>query len=163
MEFFNKIKKNINNVINSNKQRPYPFLIIFLILIIFTTISYFLYNQNIKQFLDKKFVLNREFINKQNDNTDNNVTVIYFYTEWCPYCKKSRPEWESFKELVQMNSFSNNVEFQEVDCDNDPDLANKYKIEGYPTIKLLYRGEVYDYDAKLESKTLLHYLQSIIQ
>ena len=81
MEFFNKIKKNINNVINSNKQRPYPFLIIFLILIIFTTISYFLYNQNIKQFLDKKFVLNREFINKQNDNTDNNVTVIYFYTE----------------------------------------------------------------------------------
>ena len=123
-----------------------------------------MFSKHIKEFLNKKFVLNREFVNNdiKKNKLEKKITIIYFYTEWCPYCKKSKPEWESFKELVDLQSFSDLIEFNEIDCDKNSEIANKYKIEGYPTIKLIYKGEIYDYDAKPDSKMLLEFVESII-
>ena len=87
---------------------------------------------------------------------------MYFYTEWCPYCKKSKPEWNSFKELVKMQSFRDKVDFKEIDCDENNEIANNYNIEGYPTIKFIYKDQVYDYDAKPDANLLLEFTQDII-
>lgn len=153
------ISSNIISSINDIKSKPESLILPIFIILLFSIISYILFSKNIKEFINKKFVLNKEFVNK---NTDNNATIIYFYTEWCPYCKKSRPEWNLFKELVELQSFKETLTLKEVDCDKNPEIADNYKIEGYPTIKLIYNGEVYDYDAKPESKTLLQFVESII-
>jgi len=164
MDTFNKIKKNSINSINTSidnlKEKPHLLILPLLLIIIFSIVGYILFSKNIKDLLNKNFVLNREFINKTNDSK-NDITVIYFYTDWCPYCKKSKPEWNKFKELIKLQDSNKNIEFKEIDCDKNEQMANKYKIEGYPTIKLIYNGEVYDFDAKPESQTLVEFVQSI--
>ena len=42
-------------------------------------------------------------------------------------------------------------------------IAEKYDIKGYPTIKLIYKGEVYDYDAKPEKANLIKFLETSIE
>tara|TARA_R110002072_G_scaffold244302_3_gene403655 strand:+ start:7183 stop:7695 length:513 start_codon:yes stop_codon:yes gene_type:complete len=167
MESFNNIKKNISNKItyslNDIRSKPESLIMPIILIILFSIIGYILFYKNVKDFIKNKFVLNKEFLNEDaNDDSKKNVTIIYFFTEWCPYCKKSRPEWNSFKELIEMQSFNDKILFKEIDCDKNPEMADRYKIEGYPTIKLIYNGEVYDYDAKPDSKILLEFVESII-
>lgn len=166
MEKLLNFKKNITDQLTSSindiQYKPQILILPAILILIFSIIGYILFSKNIKDFINKKFVLNKEFINENNINNDKNATIIYFYTEWCPYCKKSRPEWNSFKELLQLQSFKETISLKEVDCDKNPEIADNYNIEGYPTIKLIYKDEVYDYDAKPESKTLLQFVESII-
>ena len=35
----------------------------------------------------------------KNEN-NNDVIIYFFFTEWCPYCKKALPEWEKFTDYV---------------------------------------------------------------
>ena len=58
------------------------------------------------------------------------------------------------------------VLFTEVNCTNEsPEvekMINKYKIEGYPTIKLLKDGNVIEYDAKPSKDTLEQFLNTVL-
>ena len=56
------------------------------------------------------------------------LTVIKFSAVWCGPCKKLKPIYESIKLATK------DVEFKEVDIDNDSDTAAKYKIMSIPTI-----------------------------
>jgi thiol-disulfide isomerase/thioredoxin len=87
------------------------------------------------------------------------VDVYYFYTTWCPYCVKARPEWDKFKKFWE-NKKKNGymLNFTEIDCDKNESLASKYEIETYPTIKLVKDGKVYDYDAKPSVENLNKFL-----
>jgi thiol-disulfide isomerase/thioredoxin len=156
MENFNKTKDSIinefYNTYDKVRLNPQMLLLPFLTIIFFTIIGYFLFNKQMKNMINDKFKLNHEFVNKENHNTKN--VIIYFYTEWCPYCKKSN--------LVELQSYKDKFTFQEIDCDKETAMADNYKIEGYPTIKFIYNGEVYDYDAKPDSKLLLQFVESII-
>jgi penicillin-binding protein-related factor A (putative recombinase) len=42
-------------------------------------------------------------------------------------------------------------------------MATKYKIQGYPTIKLIYKGKVYDYDAKPTKENLIQFLETTVK
>ena len=52
--------------------------------------------------------------------------------------------------------------FREVDCDKEESIANEYKVEGYPTIKMVKDGEVIEYDAKPKYDTLVQFLNSTL-
>jgi hypothetical protein len=59
------------------------------------------------------------------------------------------------------------LSFRTINCTDEKDvevkeLLNKYKIEGYPTIKLLKDGEVISFDAKPEQATLEKFLQTVL-
>jgi hypothetical protein len=41
-------------------------------------------------------------------------------------------------------------------------LMNKFKVEGYPTIKLLKDGQVIEYDAKPSKDTLIQFLNTVL-
>ena len=41
-------------------------------------------------------------------------------------------------------------------------MMNKYKIEGYPTIKMLKDGQVIEYDAKPTQATLIQFIQTVL-
>jgi len=87
------------------------------------------------------------------------VDVYYFYTTWCPYCVKARPEWDKFKKFWE-NKKKNGylLNFTEIDCDKNESLASKYEIETYPSIKLVKDGKIYDYDAKPSLENLNKFL-----
>ena len=87
--------------------------------------------------------------------------VFYFYTPWCPYCKKARPEWDKFKAPLHRTTRDGYLlMFTEVDCDANEALANKFEVTSYPTIKCVKDGNVTDYDARPSVATLNQFLDS---
>ena len=138
-------------------------ILVILILIIFIISALFVYNNMIKPFIDKKHILNKEFLKKSSSGNKEHITIIMFVTEWCPYCKKAKPEWDKFSQYVNnLNNTNENYEVSllYVDCDKDSKTADKYNIKGYPTIKLIKNDEIYDYDAKPNKDTLVQFLES---
>ena len=90
--------------------------------------------------------------------------VFFFYTDWCPYCKAARPEWDKFKGPLK-NTVRDGYQlmFTEVNADTNEALANKYKVDGYPTIKCVKDGKVTDYDARPSVATLNQFLDSCFE
>jgi thiol-disulfide isomerase/thioredoxin len=95
---------------------------------------------------------------------DDKVAQLFlFKVEWCPHCKTAKPVFDEVeKELNgrQINGYT--VTFKTVDCEAEPDLADKFKIEGYPTIKLVKDGHVIEYDAKPEKDKIKEFLNTVL-
>jgi hypothetical protein len=58
------------------------------------------------------------------------------------------------------------VNFTEYNCTKEsPEIDNlldQYKIEGYPTIKLVKDGQVIEYDAKPTESTMTQFLNTVL-
>ena len=138
-------------------------LLVFGVLWLFLTliIAYFSYTSYIKPMISEH-KLNKEFVNKNIDNSED-ILVMYFYTEWCPYCKKAKPEWDKFQSYVdnKNKSIDYTINLVSVNCDESKSIADKYEVDGYPTIKLIYKNKVYDFDAKVTKDSLVDFLDSI--
>jgi thiol-disulfide isomerase/thioredoxin len=119
-----------------------------------------LYNNYIKDIISKKHVLNSEYVN--NVTKQDEILLLYFYTEWCPYCKQSMPEINRFEEHIrgENDSANYNITLTKIDCDKQTTIADKYKIEAYPSIKLIYKNKVYDYDARPNKANLIQFLET---
>ena len=109
--------------------------------------------------------------NREKDplNSDSNkvATMMLFYVDWCPHCKTAKPEWENLKseyEGKQINGYT--IAFTEYNCTTESpetdELMNRYKIEGYPTIKLIKDNQVIEYDAKPTKSTMEQFLQTVL-
>jgi thiol-disulfide isomerase/thioredoxin len=119
-----------------------------------------LYNNYIKDIISKKHVLNSEYVN--NVTKQDEILLLYFYTEWCPYCKQSMPEINRFEEHIrgENDSANYNITLTKIDCDKQTTIADKYKIEAYPSIKLIYKNKVYDYDARPNKANLIQFMET---
>lgn len=154
---FDNLKKTAMN----NK---FYILLLLLVIILFSGVAYYYYNSFVRKRINSEYVDNKEFVNKNsNNNNDTKEATLYlFYTTWCPYCKVSRPQWDKLKEQTGGVVKNTKIIFREIDCDKNPDIADKYKVDGYPTIKLIYNDKIYDYDAKPSVDTLKEFLNSVI-
>ena len=86
-----------------------------------------------------------------------------YYVNWCPHCKKAKPIWEGLKKKYNGKSINNtNIYFKEINCETNEDMADKYNIEGYPTIKLVKDNEIVEFDAKPSEHTLTQFLHSTL-
>ena len=65
--------------------------------------------------------------------------IALFYADWCPHCQHFKPEFK--KAMVKLNGKMNNknktMRFEMVDCDADKNIAKKYDVSGFPTVKIL--------------------------
>ena len=145
-------------------NKSFLFLIL-LLLILFSYLGYFIYTNYIFNIINKEHVLNKELLNKDINEKNEDVIIVFFKTEWCPYCKNSLQEWLQFEEYVNNINNENNIKvfLTIVDCDENTRLADKYEIEAYPTIKMFYKGEIYDYDAKPNKNNLIQFLETSIK
>lgn len=98
---------------------------------------------------------------------DQQAEIIFFHTTWCPHCKTAKPEWDQLK--AELNGSAINgykVTFTEVDCTEEtPEvemMVQKFKIEGYPTVKLVKDGQVIEYDAKPTKDTMHEFLTTVL-
>ena len=95
---------------------------------------------------------------------DKNAQLYLFKVDWCPHCKKAKPVFDEVeKELNGRPINGYVVSFKTVDCEAEPDMADKFKVEGYPTIKLIKDGEVIEYDAKPDKDKIVEFLQTVLQ
>ncbi|MEG3438338.1 tetratricopeptide repeat protein [Pannus brasiliensis CCIBt3594] len=61
--------------------------------------------------------------------------VLDFYAVWCGPCQIVRP-------LLEKLAIEYNFTLVKVDIDKNPDLANKYGVEGVPDVRIVSNGEI---------------------
>ena len=122
------------------------------------------------KFLTKRFKVgykeNSEHIPVEGVSS-NECEILLFGTSWCPHCKSAKPIWEEVKAEYKgktVNGYT--ILFTEVDCTNEsPDVSkmmDQYKIEGFPTIKLIKNGQVIEFDAKVTKANLEQFLNTTV-
>ena len=159
---FNNYLENSKDSFNEIIRDKKTLILVAILSIIFITVFFFVYNKYIKNFITKKHSLNREYIDA--NDTSNDVVIIFFFTEWCPYCKQALPEIKKFEDYITGINAENDftITVTKIDCDKNSTIADKYKVESYPTIKLIYKNEVYNYDAKPNKNNLIEFLETSI-
>lgn len=141
------------------------FWMILLVIIFFLIVAGYVYNKYVTPMVDKQFIANNEFHNDDDEPSGNvpEVELIMFTVEWCPHSKKAIPIWNQLKEEYGGKTYNGyKIIFQQFDGEENPDLADKYKVEGYPTIKLLKGNQVIEYDAKPSLEHLKEFLNSTL-
>ena len=139
------------------------FWMILIVAIFFLIVAIYLYNKYVTPMVDNKYVANNEFQQKSDDSDVQNVELYIFTVNWCPHSKKAIPIWEQLKAEYSNKTFNNyNINFIQVDGEENPSLADKYKVEGYPTIKMVKGNQVIEYDAKPSLEHLTEFLNSTL-
>lgn len=150
-----KVKGLFSDLLKDKKK----LLIVVFAIVLFIGLSYYVYTTYVAPKLNPEYVPNNELVEKEEESAE--AEIYLFHTQWCPHCKKAMPIWEQVKEEYngkQVNGTT--LYFREVDCDEDEETADKFNVEGYPTIKLVKGGQVIEYDAKVQHETLVEFINT---
>ncbi|KAI0559984.1 Disulfide-isomerase PDIA-1 Endoplasmic reticulum secreted [Gracilaria domingensis] len=85
--------------------------------------------------------------------------MVEFYAPWCGHCKSLAPEYQKLGEAFER---SKDVVIAQVDADAHKELANRFKIQGFPTLKWVQKGSKFedaeDVKASRTASALLEYV-----
>jgi thiol-disulfide isomerase/thioredoxin len=65
--------------------------------------------------------------------------LMFFFSTWCPWSKKARPQWDAFRDDLAVHPMTyggKTVKLEEYDGDVNPNRIRDYGVTGYPTIVL---------------------------
>ena len=118
-------------------------LINILLFITLLCLSFQFFDENTEVIQLKKDIFEKEVVNSDD------LWLILFYAPWCGHCKRFHPEFEKVaKETKGV------FKIGAVNCEEEKDLAKKYKIDGYPTVLFFgdnkKKTEEYEGDRKAE-------------
>lgn len=93
--------------------------------------------------------------------------IMLFYADWCPHCKTAKPIWEDVKAEYENKVINGHkVLFTEVNCTEETaevaELMDKYKVEGFPTIKMNKDNQIIEFDAKPTKSNLTQFINTVI-
>jgi len=85
--------------------------------------------------------------------------LVAFYAPWCGHCKKLHPEYEKAAAAFRNDK---NVVIAKIDADKYKDLAGKYDVKGFPTVKFFPRGSSKktpeDYNEDRNAEAIVKYI-----
>ena len=55
-------------------------------------------------------------------------SLVFFYAPWCGHCKNAKPEFEKVMKTAKGKAHM-------IDCDAHQEIAQKYDIKGFPSIR----------------------------
>ena len=67
---------------------------------------------------------------------DESMWLVAFYAPWCGHCQKLLPEWVS-----AATQLTGTVKLAKIDATENQKMAQRYQIQGYPTIKIFAPGK----------------------
>lgn len=83
------------------------------------------------------------------------LILVKFYAPWCGHCKKMAGD---FKEAAE--ELKGKATLVDLDATEEKDIAQKYGIRGFPTLKLFSKGEVIsDYKGGRTKDALIKYIE----
>lgn len=162
------LKNIIVKYFTSNKLSLWIILVIILLFLasLYAYNNYYLPNQENKKF---KNIPNDPAGTSKAFNSGTSVIIRIFTADWCPYCTKAKPEWNSFKSKYNGKKHNGyTISCVEHDCTKNKDaevkkLVEKYNIQGYPTVKMEKNGQVIDFDAKVTVDSLGQFVENVVK
>ena len=150
---------NLKTTVSNNK-------ITIIAIFAFIGLAVYLYFTYMAPKLKPVFNANEEKRNGD-DNGNKTAEMLLFYVDWCPHCKTAKPAWNDLKSEYENRTINGyKVIFTEVNCTTESaeveQMMNKYKIDGFPTIKLLKDGQIIEYDAKPTKETMEQFLNTVL-
>ncbi|KAJ1733384.1 hypothetical protein LPJ61_001583 [Coemansia biformis] len=80
---------------------------------------------------------------------------IKFYAPWCPHCQELAPVWAELAAAAK-----GKVNIGSVNCDEEGKLCADHKVQGYPTLKLLWESESLVYKGSRDLDNMLDFVDS---
>lgn len=149
----------LQNILHNVMTNKY-FFIILGTSFLFLLLAYYIYRSYIVPRLNATYVENKEILHT---SPEKEAELFLFYADWCPACKKAKPEWNKLKDAYE-NQLVNNtkIHFRDVNGEKEPELMDKFGISEYPTIKLMKDNQVIEYDANPKFDTLVEFLHTTL-
>ena len=94
--------------------------------------------------VDQVLVLTADNFTEIVDSSE--LILVEFYAPWCGHCKRLAPDYsKAAKDLKE-----HGILLAKVDATSESDLAQQFGVSGYPTLKVMRFGKVYDYTGPRE-------------
>ena len=63
-------------------------------------------------------------------------SMVLFYAPWCGHCKSMMGDWDQLEKKAP-----NGMKIVKVNCDEEPEIASRHDVKGFPTIVLFKGGK----------------------
>eukprot|EP00584_Thalassiosira_punctigera_P002054 CAMPEP_0172527584 /NCGR_PEP_ID=MMETSP1067-20121228/2231_1 /TAXON_ID=265564 ORGANISM="Thalassiosira punctigera, Strain Tpunct2005C2" /NCGR_SAMPLE_ID=MMETSP1067 /ASSEMBLY_ACC=CAM_ASM_000444 /LENGTH=232 /DNA_ID=CAMNT_0013311347 /DNA_START=65 /DNA_END=763 /DNA_ORIENTATION=+ len=71
--------------------------------------------------------------------------LVKFYAPWCGHCKTLAPIWEQLDERLREDNPQDGIVVAKVDATKETQVANRFKVQSYPTLKYFADRKMYTY------------------
>ncbi len=111
-------------------------------------------------FCDDEFPLEKDVIILTDSTFDKAVEkyeylLVLFYAPWCGHCKKFHPEYEKAATVLRKE----NLYLAKVDATAEKKLAEKFEIQGFPTVKLFIKGQPIEYTGGRKDSEVINWMR----
>lgn len=83
--------------------------------------------------------------------------LVKFIAPWCGHCKALAPAYAAAAK--QLNEAGSEIKLATVDATIEQDLAQKYEVKGYPTIKFFSDGITFEYTGGRAQEDIVSWLK----
>ncbi|XP_036414461.1 protein disulfide-isomerase A4 [Colossoma macropomum] len=99
-------------------------------------------------------VLTKDNFDDVVDNAD--IILVEFYAPWCGHCKRLAPEYE--KAAKELSNRTPPIPLAKVDATVENDIASRFNVTGYPTLKIFRKGKAFEYNGPREKFGIVDYM-----
>jgi len=91
--------------------------------------------------------------------TEKFPALVKFYAPWCAHCSVMQPAFEALARVVHEDY--TNAKVAQVDADKHWQLRQRFGVEGYPTLGMIYQGKLTNlYHGAKDTNAMLEWFKS---